>query len=121
MDPRKELKQIIETRACVPSIFGRVRTIRIIDSGAGFLLTAAGDKYTLTLIENRYKQTDIDLDAVLVYEKKERIERFFAEHFDKRWYCTSSVVPSDIITKIISLLNDPHLFDESGTMTKAAR
>ena len=119
MDPKEELKQLIETHACIP-LFGRTRIIRIVDDTAGFLLTA-GDKYTITLIEKDYRQTDIELDTGLVSEKKERVERFFAEHFDRHWRCTSSCITSDTINKIISLLNDPCIFDESGVMTKAAR
>ena len=120
MDPKEELKQLIETHACIP-LFGRVRTIRIVDNTAGFLLSIDHDKYTITLIEKDYRQTDIELDTGLVSEKKERIERFFAEHFDRHWRCTSSHITSNTINKIISLLNDPCIFDESGVMTKAAR
>lgn len=130
MDPKEELKTLIDVYAYKSLLSGK-RFLRILGTNAIIMLsiteytfkksTTKTDCYSITLLDSDSKQTDIILEDALIDDKKERLERFLTKHTRERWYCTTSHITSDVIDNIIKLLNDPHLFDDSGVMTKAAR
>ena len=120
MDPKEELITLIDVYAYKSLLSGK-RSFRILGDNAIIILSLDQNNYVITLMDSSSRQLDIVLDTALSIDKKERLEKFLERHIDERWYCAASCITGDVIDKIINLLNDPRLFDESGVMTKAAR